>query len=88
MIDISIPIDTDLKEQAEALFSELGLSLTAAIDLFIRQTVQEGSLPFGIEPDFPNEQTQAAMVEAEKISKDSSVKGYEDLDELFSDLKN
>ena len=35
----------------------------------------------------PNKETIAAMLEAERIAKDSSVKGYQDLDELFTDLK-
>ena len=35
----------------------------------------------------PNEETIAAMLEAERIAKDPSVKGYNDLDELFADLK-
>ena len=35
----------------------------------------------------PNSETVAAMLEAERIAKDPSVKGYTDLDELFTDLK-
>ena len=35
----------------------------------------------------PNSETVAAMLEAERIAKDPSVKGYTDLDELFADLK-
>ena len=35
----------------------------------------------------PNKETIAAMLEAERIAKDPSVKGYTDLDELFADLK-
>lgn len=34
----------------------------------------------------PNKDTIAAMIEAEKIAKDPSVKGYTDVDELFADL--
>lgn len=37
--------------------------------------------------DQPNRETVAAMLEAERIAKDPSVKGYTDLDELFSDLR-
>jgi len=37
--------------------------------------------------DQPNKETIAAMLEAEKIAKDPSVKGYNDLDELVADLK-
>ena len=35
----------------------------------------------------PNKETIAAMLEAERIAKDPSVKGYDGLDELFADLK-
>lgn len=36
----------------------------------------------------PNKETIAAMLEAERIAKDPSVKGYTDLDQLFADLEN
>ena len=39
------------------------------------------------EVERPNKETIAAMLEAERIEKDPSVKGYNDLDELFADLK-
>lgn len=38
--------------------------------------------------DIPNEATLSAFAEAERISKDPSVKGYTDLETLFRDLKN
>jgi DNA-damage-inducible protein J len=41
--------------------------------------------PFDINQ--PNKETVAAMLEAERIAKDPSVKGYTDLDKLFADLK-
>lgn len=41
---------------------------------------------FESEQDQPNEETIAAMLEAERIAKDPSVKGYHDMDELFADL--
>lgn len=40
-----------------------------------------------IKTDQPNQETMAAMLEAERIAKDPSVKGYTDLEELFADLK-
>lgn len=42
-----------------------------------------------MDPDLeePSRETIAAMLEAEKIADDPSVKGYNDLDELFADLK-
>lgn len=83
--NISIRIDKDLKAQAENLFSELGLNLSTAFNIFIRQSVRDGQIPFTISLN-PNKETIAAMLEAERIAKDPSVKGYTDIDELFADL--
>ncbi len=44
-------------------------------------------IPFEISLNQPNKDEIAAMLEAERIAKDPSVKGYNDLDELFADLK-
>lgn len=55
------------------------------IDSPLRQEVQE---PESVRPDEPNRITVAALQEAERISKDPSVKGYTDLETLFRDLKN
>lgn len=85
--NISIRMDSDLKMQADALFGELGMSLSTAFNIFVRQSLREGRIPFDISLNQPNNETIAAMLEAERISKDSSVKGYTDLDEMFAELK-
>ncbi|MCD8074702.1 MAG: type II toxin-antitoxin system RelB/DinJ family antitoxin [Lachnospiraceae bacterium] len=85
--NISIRMDADLKAQAETLFNELGMNLTTAFNIFVRQSLREGGIPFKISLNQPNQETIAAMLEAERISRDPSVKGYTDLDELFEDLK-
>lgn len=85
--NISIRMDKDVKAQAEAFFSELGMNLTTAFNIFVRQSLREGKIPFEISVNQPNSETIAAMLEAERIAKDPSVKGYTDLDELFADLK-
>ena len=85
--NISIRMDSDLKTQADALFSELGMNLSTAFNIFVRQSLREGRIPFEISLNQPNKETIAAMLEAERIAKDPAVKGYTDLDELFADLK-
>ena len=85
--NISIRMDSDLKAQADALFGELGMNLSTAFNVFVRQSLREGRIPFDISLNQPNKETIAAMLEAERIAKDPSVKGYNDLDELFADLK-
>ena len=85
--NISIRMDTELKAQADELFAELGMNLSTAFNIFVRQSLREGGIPFEIRTDRPNKETIAAMLEAENIAKDPNIKGYTDLDEMFADLK-
>lgn len=84
--NISIRMDTDTKAKADALFSELGINISTAFNIFVRQSLREGRIPFDISLNKPTNETIAAMLEAERIADDSSVKGYTDLDEMFADL--
>lgn len=45
---INLRIDKDLKKQAEELFETLGLNMTTAMNVFLRQAVREQGLPFKI----------------------------------------
>ena len=85
--NISIRMDSELKAQADALFNELGMNLSTAFNIFVRQSIRDGGIPFEITLNQPSKDTIAAMLEAERIAKDPSVKGYNDLDELFAELK-
>jgi DNA-damage-inducible protein J len=85
--NLSIRMDRELKEQADRLFSELGMNMTTAMNIFVRQSVRQGKIPFEITLNQPNAETIAAMEEAERIARDPNVKGYTNLDELFKDLK-
>lgn len=76
--NISIRMDSELKAQADALFAELGMNLSTAFNIFVRQSIREGRIPFDISLNQPNRET---------IAKDRSVKGYSDLNELFKELK-
>ncbi|HIR57198.1 MAG TPA: type II toxin-antitoxin system RelB/DinJ family antitoxin [Candidatus Gallacutalibacter pullicola] len=83
----SVRMDTELKKQCEALYGELGMNLTTAINVFLRQSLRAGGFPFDVRLEKPSQKTIAAMLEAERIAKDPNVKGYTDLDEMFAELK-
>ncbi len=85
--NFSVRIDSDIKKQCETLYGELGINLTTAINVFLRKSLCVGGFPFDVRMEQPSKETIAAMLEAERIAKDPSVKGYTDLDELFADLK-
>jgi len=46
--NLNIRIDKDLKEQAEYFFSELGLNMSSAFNIFVRQSLRQGKIPFEI----------------------------------------
>jgi DNA-damage-inducible protein J len=46
MANINIRIEDTLKQNAESIFSELGLSITAATTMFYKQVVRYGGIPF------------------------------------------
>ena len=85
--NITIRMDANLKVQAEALFNELGMNLSTAFNIFVRQSLREGAIPFKIHLERPNAETIAAMIEAKRIANDPSVKGYTDINELFAELE-
>ena len=86
--NFSVRMDSEVKKQCEALYNDLGMTLTTAINVFLRQSLRVGGLPFELRQERPNKETIAAMLEAERISHDPSVKEYDDLDELFAELRS
>ncbi len=46
---MNIRMDDDVKRQAQALFSEFGMDMDTAINVFLRQAVRERAIPFSIE---------------------------------------
>lgn len=84
--NFSLRIDNDLKKQSEVLFSELGMNLTTAINVFLRQAVREGGFPFKVRLEVPNRQTVAAMEEALALIADKNTKRYS-VEEALQELK-
>jgi DNA-damage-inducible protein J len=60
-------MEKSLKEQAENLFSELGLNMTTALNVFVRQSVRQGKIPFEITLNKPNVETLTAIREIEEM---------------------
>lgn len=86
--NISVRMERDLKEQAETLFAELGMNMTTAFNIFLRQSVREGKIPFEISLNVPNALTMAAMEEAERMGRDPNAKRYTGFSELLAEIKD
>ena len=81
-VPTQIRIDADIKKQATELFKNLGLDMSSAVNMFLYQCVMRDGLPFSVEMPRYSQSTLDAMDEARIISRDSSVKGYTNMEEL------
>ena len=53
--NLNIRTDKEIKEQADKIFSELGLNMTTAINIFLRTTIRENGIPFSLKLEVPND---------------------------------
>ena len=81
-VNVTLRIDKELKEQAEELFDDIGLSLNAACRMFLKRAVQEQRIPF--ELSRPDRKTLKAIADAEQDKNVSS--GYDSVEELMEAL--
>jgi len=81
-----VRIDSEIKEQASKLFDSLGLDMSSAVNLFLHQCILRGGLPFSVELPQYSTDTLEAILEAKRISRDTSIKGYKTLEELKAAL--
>ena len=84
--NINIRIDEELKKQSMELFAQLGIDMSSAMNMFLKQCVMRGGLPFAVEiPQYRSEVLEA-MEEARRISKDPNTKRYSSFAEALEDL--
>ena len=85
--NFSVRMDSDIKKQCEVLYGELGINLTTAINVFLRQSLRVGGFPFDVRLEQPNKETITAMLEAEHITHDPSINRYSNVEEALRALK-
>ena len=86
-VPTQIRIDSNVKQQATELFTSLGMDMSSAVNIFLRQCILRGGLPFSVELPKYNKETLDAMNEARRISKDPDVKGYTNMSDLIDALE-
>lgn len=83
-VSTNIKIDPALKKESQALFESFGLSLSAAVNIFLRQAVREQAIPFRVGAPSPNRETLKAIEDARKGVGLS--RGFTSVSELMEDL--
>ena len=85
-INVTIRMDEDIKHQADDLFSDLGMSLSGAITIFIKQAIRQQAIPFAIARDVPNQETPEAIEEVQRLKNDPAKKTYDSFNEILKKL--
>lgn len=84
--NLNIRTEKEIKESAEIVLSQLGLTMSAAVNIFLRQVIRENGIPFELKLKEPNTATIEAIQEARLIANDKSVQGYTSIQELRAAL--
>ena len=86
-ISTNISIDAEIKAKAQAMLTDLGMDLSTAVNIFLRQMLYEGGIPFSITREVPNKVTLEAMKEAQEMLRSpEKYKKYDNVDSMMEDI--
>ena len=86
-VNMTIRMDKELKKQAENLFDDLGMNMTTALNVFLRQAVREQRIPFAVSRDVPNAETLEALDEVRRMKAEPAAgKTYADVGTMMKAL--
>ena len=81
---MSIRLDSEVKEQAQQVFNHLGMDMTTAINIFLRQAIQYQGLPFDVRLDENQKLLQVVMDVDQNRNMSQS---FESVSDLMKDLR-
>lgn len=81
---MSIRLDSEVKEQAQQVFSNLGMDMTTAINIFLRQAIQYQGLPFDVRLD-ENRKLLEVLMDLDQNRNMSQP--FESVSDLMEDLR-
>ena len=84
---INVNVPTDVKIEATNLFNSLGISMSTAINMFLKKAIYERGIPFDLKQE-PSKEVLEALREIEDIENGTkNKKGYHNMYELLEDLE-
>ena len=81
---MSIRLDSEVKEQAQQVFNHLGMDMTTAINIFLRQAIQYQGLPFDVRLD-ENQKMLQVLTDVDQNRNMSQ--SFESVSDLMEDLR-
>ncbi len=85
--NLNIRIEPEVKSNVEALFSNFGITISDAVNIFLYQSLLVGGLPFEVKQPRYNAETEKAMQETRDIIAGKiKTKTYSSVEEMFKDI--
>jgi DNA-damage-inducible protein J len=81
---LNIRIDPETKASAEELYRDFGITITDAVNMFLRQSLMVGGLPFELKQPRYNAETEAAIKEAKEICEKGI--GFDSTEKMFEEI--
>lgn len=82
--NINFRVDENLKKDADQLFSDLGLTMSTAITMFLKSAISHNGIPFEVKRKEPNAETVAAIEDV--LNRKNLIGPFNSVDELLEDL--
>lgn len=85
-VNVTVRMDSEVKAQVDELYAALGMNMSTAINMFVRQCLRERQLPFQPTLNVPNKETIEAIEESNEMFRTGNFKRYT-VDEAFEELE-
>ena len=84
-VNVTVRMDSKVKAQVDELYSSLGMDMSTAVNMFVRQCLRERQLPFQPSLNIPNQETIRAIEESNELIRTENFKSYT-LEEALQEL--
>ena len=81
---LNIALDPHLKDQSSKLYKDLGMSLSTAVKVFLRQSIVERGIPF--QPRLSTEPTKSTRKAMKETDNSDRYKAYSNEDVMWNDI--
>ena len=87
--NLSIWVDAELKKDVESCLEDMGMNMSTAINIYLKQIVKQRAIPFRVTATPKvNQETIEAIAEGTRLANDPSAAGYRDMNSLIEALNS
>ncbi len=86
-VNINFRTEQTTKQDFEMICDAIGINTSTALNIYMKEVIRKGGIPFKLHADKPGKRLLAAIEEAHVIANDPKAKRYKNADELFADIE-